>query len=282
LRRNSGCAQSQPNALADMQKTRTRERSSPSSSFAGMLPPDLSSQYHPDLMPGRGNGARFAQGLEGVAGFEPSRHGLVVSLLKHANGAQLALRHGHPSAVVQFPEALDSILISGGGFIQAAQSPQAIAGFRNGDGGHALGLGNSRVGEFLKPALRLGNRRQGGFGGASLFQHPAEPEMRLGGIVRRLRIGRLAGGKTALEEPRGCLVRGWQVAGLQKPVDCRGLVQESGMAPFAQLLRRLFADARGQGQRPGGSPRSRRRFCDSRRRASLEGIRRTSGGSSRS
>ncbi|KAF0179326.1 MAG: hypothetical protein FD161_1425 [Limisphaerales bacterium] len=39
---DSNCAQSEPNAFADMQSTSTRERSSPSSIFAGMLSPGLS------------------------------------------------------------------------------------------------------------------------------------------------------------------------------------------------------------------------------------------------
>jgi len=38
----SSCAQSEPNAFADMHSTRTRERSNPSSIFAGMLSPGLS------------------------------------------------------------------------------------------------------------------------------------------------------------------------------------------------------------------------------------------------
>jgi len=38
----SNCAQSDPNAWADMQSTSTRECSSPSSIFAGMLSPGLS------------------------------------------------------------------------------------------------------------------------------------------------------------------------------------------------------------------------------------------------
>ena len=44
----SSCAQSDPNALADMQSTSTRERSRPSSILAGMLSPGLTSQssYH--------------------------------------------------------------------------------------------------------------------------------------------------------------------------------------------------------------------------------------------
>ncbi len=37
----SNCAQSEPNAFADMQSTSTRECSSPSSIFAGMLSPGL-------------------------------------------------------------------------------------------------------------------------------------------------------------------------------------------------------------------------------------------------
>ena len=36
---DSNCAQSEPNAFADRQSTSTRERSSPSSIFAGMLSP---------------------------------------------------------------------------------------------------------------------------------------------------------------------------------------------------------------------------------------------------
>ena len=38
----SNCAQSEPNAFADIQSTSTREHSSPSSIFAGMLSPGLS------------------------------------------------------------------------------------------------------------------------------------------------------------------------------------------------------------------------------------------------
>lgn len=39
---DSNCAQSEPNAWADMQRTSTRDCSSPSSIFAGMLSPGLS------------------------------------------------------------------------------------------------------------------------------------------------------------------------------------------------------------------------------------------------
>ena len=39
---DSNCTQSEPNALADMQSTRLRERSSPSSIFAALTPAPLS------------------------------------------------------------------------------------------------------------------------------------------------------------------------------------------------------------------------------------------------
>lgn len=58
---DSNCGQSEPKALADMQSTSTRECSSPSSIFAGMLSPGLSTHssnhtFSPSLR------SRFATG----------------------------------------------------------------------------------------------------------------------------------------------------------------------------------------------------------------------------
>ena len=65
----SNFAQSDPNALADMQSSSTRECSSPSSSFAGMLSPGLSthSSNHtlsPSLRNRSANGRTIALSLE--------------------------------------------------------------------------------------------------------------------------------------------------------------------------------------------------------------------------
>ena len=100
--------------------------------------PSRSLMHHADLMPGRGDRARFVQAYEPIAGIFVSLRRLRVAALVLSDGSKLPFSNGDPAFVTAFLIEVDALFVSGCCLVEPAQLEKTISSFKQADGCHSL------------------------------------------------------------------------------------------------------------------------------------------------